>query len=184
MTRYVHHLNHEEVHNLKQRHRQTNDADVRSRCEMLLLSNEGLSPRQIAQRVRFSGRTVRRWIDRYEMQGLPGLSSQSPPGRPARVTAHYLSVLESAIEQFPRDLDLPFSNWTTQNLADYMAQQTDIRISARQVENYLKAQGWRLRRPVRTVKHKQDHQQVAEKKSNVGVLSASPTGHGVDFDVW
>jgi hypothetical protein len=37
-------------------------------------------------------------------------------------------------------------------------------ITPRQVENYLKANGWRLRRPVRTVKHKQAPELVAEKK--------------------
>ena len=59
---------------------------------------------------------------------------------------------------------LPFSNWTTAYLADYLAQQTDITISSRQVETYLKAHGWRLRRPVRSVKHKQDPELVEEGK--------------------
>lgn len=167
MTKYVHPLRDEERQALEQLHHRTQDADVRSRCEMILLSNEGLSPPQIATQVRFSGRSVRRWIERYEAQGLAGLPSQLPPGRPARVTSHYLSLLESTIEQAPRELDLPFSNWTTQNLADYLAQQTGIVIGARQVENYLKAYDWRLRRPVRSVKHKQDPQQVAEKKSPI-----------------
>jgi len=33
---------------------------------------------------------------------------------------------------------------------------TGLRINARQVEHYLKAHGWRLRRPVRSVKYGQD----------------------------
>ena len=41
MTRYVRPLNDEEVGALQQLHRQTKDADVRSRCEMILLSAEG-----------------------------------------------------------------------------------------------------------------------------------------------
>lgn len=167
MTNYVHPLNDAEKQALQQLYRQTQDADVRSRCEMILLSHEGLSPPQIAQRVRFSDRTVRRVLERYEAHGLSGLPNQPPPGRPARVTAAYLTLLATTIEQVPRDLNLPFSNWTTQNLADYLAQQTGIVIGARQVENYLKRHGWRLRRPVRTVKHKQDPQLVAEKKSPV-----------------
>jgi len=63
-------------------------------------------------------------------------------------------------------LGLPFSNWTTANLAEYMAEQTSILISPRQVERYLKLGDWRLRRPVRTVKHKQDPDLVAEKKTH------------------
>ena len=132
---------------------------------MILLSNEGLKPSQVAQRVRVSDRTVRRYIARYEAENIDGLQTRDYPGRPPRVTADYLKQLESAVEHMPRDLDLPFSNWTTANIAEYMAQKTDIRIKARQMENYLKRYGWRLRRPVRSVKHRQNAQEVLKKKS-------------------
>lgn len=167
MTRYVHALSQEEVEALQHEHQRTKAASVRSRCEMILLSHEGLSPPQIARRVRLSDRTVRRTLDRYEAEGLAGLGDKARPGRPARVTAAYLEQLEQAVERNPRELGLAFSNWTTANLATYMAQQTGIEIKARQLENYLKAHRWRLRRPVHSVKHKQDQAQVMEKKSHV-----------------
>jgi transposase len=166
MTRYVHELTREEIEALETQHRQTKVASVRSRCEMILLSGEGLSPPEIAKRVRLSDRTVRRTIDRYETEGINGLLNKPIPGRPRRVTAAYLEQLEQTLERNPRELDLPFSNWTTANLAEYMAQQTGIKIKARQMENYLKANGWRLRRPVLSVKHKQDPAQVTPKKSH------------------
>jgi transposase len=172
MTRYVHSLNDEEVRVLQQLHRHTKEADVRSRCEMILLSSERLAPTRIAERVRFSSRTVLRYIDRYEDEGITGLLSKSSPGRPPRVTAVYLKQLEGVVEQWPRDLGLPYSNWTTENLAAHMAEQTGIVIKARQMENYLKRHGWRLRRPVLSVKHKQDPEQVAEKKTNDGLVSS------------
>jgi hypothetical protein len=40
----------------------------------------------------------------------------------------------------------------------------DVQLSARHVENIRKAGDWRLRRPVRTVKHKQDPALVEEKR--------------------
>jgi transposase len=160
----VHLLSEEEIKALEQFHRQTSDADVRSRCAMILWSHEGLSPPQIATRVRFSRRTVTRYIKRYEAEGLPGLYTKPRPGRPRRVTPEYEARLSKAVDQEPRSLGLPFSNWTTVNLADYMAKETGITITPRQVENYLKAHDWRLRRPVRTVKHKQDPELVEEKK--------------------
>lgn len=167
MTRYVRHLNSEEVEALHHEHQRTKAARVRRRCEMILLSYEGLSPPQIARRVRLSDRTVRRTLDRYEGEGMAGLRDKARPGRPARVTAAYLEQLERTVERPPRDLGLPFSNWTTANLAAYMTQQTGIAIKARQMENYLKARHWRLRRPVRSIQPKQDQAQVAEKKSHV-----------------
>lgn len=160
----VHTLSTQEVNELEELYRNTNEADVRSRCQMVLLSNEGLSPPQIAQRVRFSRRTVTRIIPRYEAEGLEGLMTKPRSGRPPKVTAAYKAQLLQAVEQPPRTLGLPFSNWTTANLAEYLREPTGIELSARQVENILKANDWRLRRPVRTVKHKQDPDLVQEKK--------------------
>lgn len=57
----VHSLSDEEVRALVKLHRETNDADVRSRCDMILLSNEGLSPPKIGQRVRFSFELIEGW---------------------------------------------------------------------------------------------------------------------------
>lgn len=162
----VHSLSDEEIKALVQLHRQTAEADVRSRCDMILWSNEGLSPPQIAKRVRFSHDTVVRYIKRYEREGLPGLFTKSRSGRKRRVPSEYEAKLLEAVAQAPRSLGLPFSNWTTAKLAQYMAQQTGISISPRQVENYLKANDWRLRRPVRTVKHKQETALVEEKKTH------------------
>ena len=76
------------------------------------------------------------------------------------------SVLLAAVDQQPRALGLPFSNWTTAKLANYLAKETGVAITPRRVEHYLKLHGWQLRRPVRTVKHKQDPDLVAEKKTH------------------
>jgi len=162
----VHTLSDDEAKTLERLHRETNKADVRSRCDMILLSNDGLSPPQIAKRIRFSRYTVVRFIQRYEAAGLQGLYTKPRSGRPRRVTPEYEAKLLAAVEKEPRSLGLLFSNWTTANLGEYMAKQTAIVITPRQVEHYLKVHGWRLRRPVRTVKHKQDPDLVAEKKTD------------------
>lgn len=162
---HVRPLTDEEVDALKQLHRKTQDADVRSRCDMILWSQAGLSPPRIAELLRFSDETVRRYIRRYETEGIQGLSTKARPGRPRRVTPAYERELLQLVAQEPRALGLPFSNWTTANLAEALAQRTKITITSRQVENYLKANDWRLRRPVHTVSHKQDPELVAEKKT-------------------
>ncbi|UCC52926.1 MAG: helix-turn-helix domain-containing protein [Anaerolineaceae bacterium] len=162
----VHPLTKKEISELKRLHRQTADADVRSRCDMILWSNEGLSPPQIPKRVRFSHDTVSRHIARYESEGINGLLTKPRSGRPRKVTADYEKRLLELVEQEPRNAGMHFSNWTTANLATELADQTGIEISPRQVENYLRQHDWHLRRPVRTVKHKQDPELVAEKKTD------------------
>jgi len=57
--RCVHHLSDIERKALLQLHHQTRQADVRIRCDMILLSDQGLSPPEIAQRALWSRRGVR-----------------------------------------------------------------------------------------------------------------------------
>jgi transposase len=162
----VHALSTDELTALEQLYRRTKDADVRTHCQMILLSNEGLSPAKIAEQVRLHRRTVTRYIQRYEAEGVDSLLTRPRSGRPPKATEAYTDLLLSAVEQAPRTLGLSFSNWTTANLSEHLAQQTGIALSPRQVENILKANDWRLRRPVRTVKHKQDPELVEEKKTH------------------
>ena len=55
-------LSDEEIQALERLYRETDDADARSRCDMILWSNERLSPPQMAQRVPCSRCTVVRFI--------------------------------------------------------------------------------------------------------------------------
>ena len=139
----VHLLSAVEVRELEQLHRCTNEANVRSRCDIILWSAEGLSPPEIARRVRFSRSTVVRYIQRYDTAGIEGLFSRPRPGRPRRVTPEYEAMLLEAVAAHPRTLGLGFPRWTMDRLATYLAWQTGIAISSRQVENHLKANGWR-----------------------------------------
>ncbi|MGH2537112.1 MAG: IS630 family transposase [Candidatus Promineifilaceae bacterium] len=156
---------------LEELYRQTKEADVRSRCQMIFLSHEGLSPPQVAQQVRCHRRTVTRYIQRYEAEGIAGLLTRPRSGRPPKATAAYEALLLQVVAQEPRTLALPFSNWTTAHLAEYLSRKTAVELSPRQVENILKTNGWRLRRPMSTVAHKQDPALVEEKKT-------TPRGHG------
>ena len=56
-----------------------------------------------------------------------------------------------AVRRRPRSLGLPFSLWTLHRLADYMAEQTGIRVEYETVRVHLKAQGIVLSRPQHTI---------------------------------
>jgi transposase len=150
----MHKLSADEIEDLTRLHRETNDDTIRSRCDMILLHNDGLSPSHIGEQVPFSRYTVARYVDRYEASGLAGLATKHRSGRPRRVTSDYEARLMATVRVEPHTLGLPFSHWTTANLAVYLAQQTGIAISARQVENYLKAHGWHRPRSRREAQHR------------------------------
>ena len=75
------------------------------------------------------------------MQDAPRL------GRPSEITAEYRAELLAAARRRPRSLHLPFSLWTLQRLADYLAERTGLRVSDETVRRALKHMGIVLSRP-------------------------------------
>ena len=145
-------LSPERLSELEEMYRSTRNVRLRTRTQMVLLAAErGLSAAQIAQIVRASEETVRRWLKRYLAEGVEGLHDEPQPGAPRRVTEEYREGLIHAVRRRPRSLGLPFSVWTLQRLADYMAESTGIRVSYETVRVHLKAEGIALSRPQHTI---------------------------------
>jgi transposase len=137
---------------LDELYRKTKVPRLRTRAQMILLSAEKrLKVPEIAEIVRESDATVLRWLKRYMSEGVNGLEDAPRPGREQTVTATYREELIEAVHRRPRSLDLPFSMWTLQRLADYMAEQTGIRVSAETVRRTLKDAGIVLSRPQHTI---------------------------------
>jgi transposase len=130
----------------------TRDVRVRTRAQMVLLAAERhLSVAEIAAIVRESEETVRRWLKRYQAEGLAGLYDRHRGGAPLKATPAYREQLLFAVRRRPRSLGLPFSRWTCQRLADYLAEQTGIRVQDETVRHYLKAAAIVLSRPQHTI---------------------------------
>lgn len=83
-ARYVHHMEPPERERLERRYRETAQADLRTRCQMILLSAESYSVAQIAQVTFYDQDTVLYWLDRYEAEGLDGLEDRPRSGRPPK----------------------------------------------------------------------------------------------------
>ena len=129
-------------------YRQTRDARLRTRAQMILLAAEqGLVVREIAQLVRMAKQSVRNWIKRYNAEGINGLCDAPRPGAPSKIPAAYRQRLVEVVRLRPRSLDLPFSMWTLQRLSDFMAQETGLRLSVEGVRLVLKAHDIVLSRP-------------------------------------
>jgi transposase len=137
---------------LEEMYRTTRDARLRTRAQMVLLAAEKrMTAVEIAEIVRASEETVRRWLKRYLAEGVEGLRDEPHPGAPRKVTAEYREKLVEAVRRRPRSLGLPFSVWTLRRLADHMAEQTGIRVEYETVRVHLKAEGIVLSRPQHTI---------------------------------
>lgn len=141
-----------ELKRLELLYRTTRDVRVRTRAQMILLAVEQrMTAGAIARVVRESDQTVRNWITRYLAEGVEGLKDRPMPGAPSKVTPAYREQVLQAARQRPRSLEQPYSLWTLQRLADYMAEQTGIRVSYETVRQVLKAGDIVLSRPQHTV---------------------------------
>lgn len=82
--RSIRKLTQEEEQALRQLYRRTDAAEIRTRCQMLLLSAQGHSVAEIARLTFYEEDTVLYWFDRYEAENLAGLEDRPGRGRPPK----------------------------------------------------------------------------------------------------
>ena len=131
---------------------------------VLLAAEQQLTAPAIAQIVRADPETVGTWLKRYQAEGVNGLADKPHVGSPGKVTAAYREQLLQAVRQRPRSLKQPYSIWTLQRLADYLAEQTGIRVEAETVRIYLKAADIVLTRPQHKVSSPDPEYQVKKRR--------------------
>jgi|SRR5947209_16714866 transposase len=114
---------------------------------VLLAAEQRLTAPAIAKMVREDDQTVRNWLKRYLAEGIEGLKDRPMPGAPPKVTKAYAEQLLSVVRRRPRRLEQPYSMWRLQRLADYLAEQTGLRVSDETVRTLLKEGEIVLSRP-------------------------------------
>ncbi len=156
----------EQLASLNQLYRRTRDVRVRTRTQIVLLAVEqGMTAPKIAEIVREDDGTVRAWLRRYEAEGLEGLSDRPRSGGPSKLTAAFLEQMVSAVRKRPRSLDLAFSLWSCQRLADYMAELTGIRVSHETIRRHLADHKITLSRPQHKVSSPDPDYEVKKRRS-------------------
>ena len=89
------------------------------RATIIWLASQGRRVPAIAEELRLGGDTVRRWLTRFNADGLAGLRARPRAGRPATYTAEQVSEVVALSLSDPRSLGLPFASWTLDRLRVY-----------------------------------------------------------------
>ena len=134
---------------------------VRERLEMVKAVGLGDALGRIQAWSGREARTIRRWVRAYARSGLSGLIDAARSGRPSRVDAAYLAALERAVDTLPSALGLPFDAWTSARLSAYLAETTQVRVTASWLRHLLTQRRFAAGRPKHTLKHLQDPADVA-----------------------
>jgi transposase len=142
----------DELKTLEETYQSTRDIRLHMRIQMVFLAVEWhLTAAEIAAIVRSNEETVRRWLKRWMAEGLEGLKDRPGGGAPAKTTQAYEEQLLASVRLRPRSLGQPYSMWTLRRLADYMAEQTGIRVGYETVRQLLKRGDIVLSRPQHTI---------------------------------
>ena len=131
------------------------DAFVLRRCQCLLKSAEGLTPRQLEAQLGCSDQSVRRFIRAFHQEGLACLQQKSTRPKSTRplLDDPALAQLQEWLRQSPRDFGLPTSRWTLGGLATLSAARglTPGLVSDETIRNALKRLGLNWQRARRCV---------------------------------
>jgi len=153
-------------------YRTTHVARLRTRAQIVLLAAEQhLTPQAIAAIVREDDQTVRNWLKRWMAEGIEGLKDRPMPGAPTKVTTAYVELLLATVRRRPRSLEQPYSMWTLQRLADYLAEQTGLRLSIETVRKLLKAGDIVLSRPQHKISSPDPEYLVKKRRSRTPVTT-------------
>lgn len=138
----------EELTALDELYRRTKVVRIRTRVQMVLQAVDAkMTAPQITKIVRQDEQTVRRWLKRFNQEGINGLYDEPKSGAPRRVTDAYRARLLVIVRQRPRSLEQPYSLWTLQRLVDFMAEETGLRFSTETVRLILRDNDIVISRP-------------------------------------
>lgn len=121
---YVRSLTRAEGQSLQRILRRSSDAVERRRAEVILSSEQGDTPGEIAERLHFTAWYVRIVIHAFNEKGMKSLKAQyQNGGRPPKVLPEHESELVDLAMMPPNLIGQPFTHWSIKALRDVAVKQ-------------------------------------------------------------
>ncbi len=131
---------------------------TRDRLEMVRLCDAGWSVPHIARHLGQHEHTVRPWIKAFLAGGFDALPSKPRGGKQSALTAAMLESVRAEVARGTRTC-------TAAQLADWIADHHGVRLSADRLRRRLHRAKISWQRTSRTLRHKQDPDEVAERQA-------------------
>ena len=109
------------------------------RLHVLLLVSLGRSCYEVAAWFGENPRTIERWVQRYEAQGLEGLQDHHHGGRPSKLSAEQAPRLEQQLRQAPPLLGYGQARWSGKLLCRHLEEHYGLRFSLRQCQRLMRS---------------------------------------------
>jgi transposase len=116
------------------------------RARIVLLSNQGHTAREIAEKLECNERTALKWIGRFNRHGVAVLEEVLREGRPRIYGPEDVGVVIQAALTPPQELGLPFASWTLDRLRIYLSEEKGVGMGRTRIAEVLSAEGLRWRK--------------------------------------
>lgn len=136
---------------------------TRDRLEMVRLSDAGWSVPKIARHLSIHAQTVRAWIKTFISSGFDALTNKPRGGDTSELTPAILAAVRAEVTKGTR-------TWSAGQIADWVADQHGVRISPGRMRVHLKRAKRSYQRTARSLKHKQQPEEVAARTAELEAL--------------
>ena len=123
------------------------DARGARRMRAIAMLLEGAGRGAAARACGVDVRTVRRWVRRYEAEGLEGLASRRGPARPRRLSPAQMEALAGWVEAGPEPGRDGAGRWRRRDLQRRIEAAFGVTVHERTVDKLLVELGFRRLRP-------------------------------------
>lgn len=141
----------------------TTKPSTRSRLEMLRLAHAGWTIPRIAHHFDVTESRVRYWIKAFLAGGFATLESKMSPGPPRKLTNEILQTLREVVGQDGR-------TWTAPQVLEWLQQEYGLTVNRTWLCEVMNQNGLRYKRTTRTLRHKQNPEQVADRRADLETL--------------
>jgi transposase len=116
---------------------------------------DGYTQVDVAKFLGVSDRSVRRWSQAFESEGVQGLTAGTSPGPPLKLKAAQVTEVLSWLSCSPRDFGFATERWTAPRLAEVIRRRLGIVFNHRYLNRWLAGHGITPQIPA-TVAREQD----------------------------
>jgi transposase len=164
-----------ERHQLTDAVRHGKSAAVARRCQMILMSRQGLCPSEIAKLCSASCSGVRKIINLFNRRGFEALRDKPHKGgRPRKTDERYVALLKQAVQSDPRQMGYVFGCWTLERLREHLARKTRVIISTGHLGRLMAENKIVYRRPKHGMTHLRDPKEYDDKKAFLEFVKRGP----------
>jgi transposase len=157
------------------RRKGTNEQLAERRTRGLALLAEGKTPKEVAEILEVTKRSVDRWQANAEKPKKKNAGRL--PGRPSKLSGKQMKRLEKALDKGAYACGYAGDYWTLDRIAQVIWQQLDVRYETSAVWHVMQRMGWSNQRPQRRPLHRNEEAIEQWKKEELPrIKKVSPVG--------